>query len=212
VTEMTEGLGLRAGGSACTPKRPEQRAQAHSPTGPQPYSVTDLAETGRERHNPTNPDHGAEMSSTLNAVMEGAVAGGLATLPMSGVMLAAGKAGLMGQQPPEKITEAALDAVGVESPSEKVEKTATVAAHLGYGVAMGAAFSLLHHELRPRGSPILSGIGFGLAVWALSYKGWVPALGIMPPPEHDRPGRPESMVLAHVVYGGVLGALVGRRG
>ena len=151
------------------------------------------------------------MRPTLNALLEGAVAGGLATVPMSGVMLAAGKAGLMGQQPPEKITEAALDAVGVDSPSEGVEKSATVAAHLGFGAAMGAAFSLLQHELRPPTPPILNGIGFALAVWALSYKGWVPALGIMPPPEHDRPGRPESMVLAHVVYGAALGALVGAR-
>lgn len=151
------------------------------------------------------------MNRTLNALLEGAMAGGLATLPMSGVMLAAGKAGLMGQQPPEKITEAALDAVGVEHPSDEVEKSATVAAHLGFGVAMGAAFSLLQHELRPRTPAVLNGIGFGLAVWALSYEGWIPALGIMPPAEHDRPGRPESMVLAHVVYGAALGALVGKR-
>src|ERR687893_608994 len=148
---------------------------------------------------------------TLNTLVKGAVAGGLATLPMSGVMLAAGKAGLMGQQPPERITEAALDAVGVEQPSEEVEKTATTAAHLGYGVAMGAAFALLQEQLRPSTPPVLSGIGFGLALWALSYAGWVPALGIMSRPEHDRPGRPESMVAAHVVYGATLGALVGDR-
>ena len=150
------------------------------------------------------------MSRMLNTLVQGAVAGGLATLPMSGVMLAAGKAGLMGQQPPERITEAALDAVGVEQPSEAVEQTATAAAHLGYGLAMGAAFALLQQQLRPSTPPVLNGIGFGLALWALSYAGWVPALGIMPGPEHDRPGRPESMVAAHVVYGAALGALVGR--
>ena len=157
------------------------------------------------------PDQGVEMNGTLSALLEGAVAGGIATLPMSGVMLAAGSAGLMGQQPPERISEAALDAVGVERPSEAVAKTATAAAHLGFGIAMGAAFALVQQQLRPRTPPVVNGIGFGLAVWALSYGGWVPALGILPRPEHDRPGRPESMVAAHVVYGAALGALVGRR-
>ena len=30
----------------------------------------------------------------------------------------------------------------------------------------------------------------------------------MPPPERDRPGRPEAMLAAHWVYGGVLAMLL----
>jgi hypothetical protein len=148
------------------------------------------------------------MAGTLDVLLKGAAAGGVATLPMSGVMLAAGRAGLMGRQPPEAITDAALDAVGVERPSETVEKSAAATAHLAFGVAMGAAFALIEHRFRPRRAPVADGIVFALAVWALSYKGWVPALGIMPPPEEDRPGRPQSMIAAHVVYGAALGALL----
>ena len=152
------------------------------------------------------------MAGTLDVLLKGAAAGGVATLPMSGVMLAAGRAGLMGRQPPEMITDAALDAVGVEQPSETVEKAATTATHVGFGMAMGALFALLEDRYRPGTTAVLDGIGFGLAVWALSYKGWVPALGIMPPPEEDRPGRPESMIAAHVVYGATLGALLRGQG
>ena len=48
---------------------------------------------------------------------------------------------------------------------------------------------------------------FGIAVWAVSYAGWVPKLGLMQPPSRDRPGRPTAMILAHLVYGATLGAL-----
>ncbi len=46
---------------------------------------------------------------------------------------------------------------------------------------------------------------FGVVFWI------IPLLGLMPPPDRDRPGRPVVMVLAHVVYGLTLGAVVGRR-
>ncbi len=150
------------------------------------------------------------MGATLHALAEGAIAGGIATVPMSGAMAAAGTAGVMGRQPPELIADAALTAAGVPAPSREAEVSVAAVAHLGFGMAMGALFALLQRRLQPRTPPVLNGIGFGLAVWAVSYRGWVPALGIMPPPERDRPGRPASMITAHVVYGAALGAIVGR--
>jgi hypothetical protein len=44
-----------------------------------------------------------------------------------------------------------------------------------------------------------------------SYQGWIPALGIMPPASEDRPDRPRVMLLAHLVYGAILGNIVARR-
>jgi len=49
------------------------------------------------------------------------------------------------------------------------------------------------------------------ALAVVSYMGWVPAVGLMPVATRDEPRRPVVMVLAHGVYGAVLGALVGRR-
>ena len=52
------------------------------------------------------------------------------------------------------------------------------------------------------------GVLFGLGIYGVSYKGWIPALGILPPPEDDRPGRPAVMIAAHIVYGLTLGWLI----
>lgn len=141
----------------------------------------------------------------------GALAGTAATLAMSVVMLAAQRAGLMGRLPPRQITEATIDAVPkVEAPTEESINALSVGAHLGFGAAAGALFAVVYQMVRSARPAPLAGMIFGFAVWAVSYVGWIPALGIMPPPQRDRPGRPESMLVAHLVYGLVLGTLVGR--
>jgi hypothetical protein len=90
--------------------------------------------------------------------------------------------------------------------------------HFAFGGACGALFGLAHEVWRVRApstsgvrghrTPLLAGLAFGTAVWAVSYAGWVPAFGIMPAPQDDRPGRPTSMVVAHWVFGGVLAKIV----
>jgi uncharacterized membrane protein YagU involved in acid resistance len=147
----------------------------------------------------------------VRPLVDGAVGGTLGTATMSAVMLAAQRAGLMGQQPPEKIAEAGLEKVGVGGVTERQEHALTTAAHFGFGASMGAAFGLLHRRLGPPVPPALAGSLFGMAVWALAYKGVVPRLGIMPPPEQDRRGRPASMVIGHLVWGATTGWVVGRR-
>lgn len=47
----------------------------------------------------------------------------------------------------------------------------------------------------------------GLAIWLVSYFGWIPALRTLAPPSEDRPGRAWTMFAAHVVYGATLSAL-----
>lgn len=43
--------------------------------------------------------------------------------------------------------------------------------------------------------------------WLVNYGGWIPVLGILPPPHRDRTDRQATMIVAHLVYGAVLGAL-----
>ena len=138
---------------------------------------------------------------------------------MSAVMLGAQKAGLLGRMPPRKITDALLGVLGIRGQTpEPARRALAVVNHLAFGSACGALFGLAHEVWRVRApstsgvrghrAPLLAGLAFGTAIWAVSYAGWVPALGIMPAPQHDRPGRPTSMVLAHLVYGGVLAKIV----
>jgi hypothetical protein len=141
----------------------------------------------------------------IKRAVAGAAAGMFATIAMSAVMGLARRAGLMGKHPPEEITERALDAVGAR-PDDPVRDVLAAGAHLAFGIGAGAFYGLLPFPQSRRGR-ILSGAGYGLAIWASSYVGWVPALRLMPPPTEDRMDRQAIMAASHVVYGATLGAL-----
>jgi len=149
------------------------------------------------------------MSGGLSLLARGAGAGALATVAMSAEMLAAQRLGVMGEQPPERIAEDAAEEVTGSQPDEGTTDVLASVAHFAFGAAGGAGYALILGRSARSAGPV-TGIVFGLLVWAASYAGWIPALGILPPPDRDRPGRQVAMVLAHVIYGSVLGALVGR--
>jgi len=143
------------------------------------------------------------------SIIAGVWQGAVGTVAMSVVMLGAQRLGLLGKQPPEEIVEHGLRrGLGVRA-GETVENCLAVAAHIGFGASAGAVFAGLHRSVRQPPSA-LTGMVYGLLIWLASYSGWVPALRIMPPPSRDRPGRPATMILAHLAYGGVLGGRLGR--
>jgi len=112
----------------------------------------------------------------------------------------------MSEQPPTVVTARALRSAGIQRPAAAAALIAPVS-HLGFGAAGGVLYALVR-RLVPGVPGSVLGVAFGLAVWAVSYRGWIPALGILPQPESDERGRPAVMVAAHVVYGLVLGRLV----
>ena len=136
----------------------------------------------------------------MNPLLRGALAGAVATVPMSAVMLALRKH--MGEQPPDVITTEAAHAVGANPTENQADALASVA-HIAFGAFGGAAYAVL-----PKwGPPSLRGVLTGLAIWSSAYQGVVPALRIMPPASEDQPKRPGIMIGAHVVYGAALGVL-----
>ncbi|MFI6512216.1 DUF6789 family protein [Streptosporangium sp. NPDC050855] len=132
-------------------------------------------------------------------LVKGAAGGVLATAAMSAVMLAGDRAGLMGDQPPKKIVRAFMP--GYRHRPKRGEGVLGALTHFAFGSACGAAFGAFFGKER---APLPVGVGYGLAIWVVSYQGWVPMLGIMPPISDDRPGRPAVMAAAHVVYGATL--------
>lgn len=146
----------------------------------------------------------------LHELYDGAKAGTAATVPMSALMLAADALGIMNKPAPGEITEDALAEAGVEHPRGPGQDALTVVAHFGYGAATGALYGALRDRLPLSGSPTLQGMLYALGVWAASYEGWIPEMNIMPPPERDRPGRPSTMIMAHLVYGAALGRRLAR--
>lgn len=151
------------------------------------------------------------MKRDLKSLIDGALGGAIATVAMSAVMLTGQQVGLMRRYPPEDVTDAALDATGVISettPETRLELA--VLAHLGFGVGAGALFSWLCRRGRWPIPTVAQGVIFGSLVWLVSYCGWVPALGILPPASKDQPGRAGTMIVAHWVFGALLGLVVAK--
>ena len=71
-----------------------------------------------------------------------------------------------------------------------------------------ALLTMRAHAAR-RSAAIAASVGalYATGIWLVSYQGWVPALGIMPPASRDRRGRVATMLAAHWVYGAALGVL-----
>lgn len=148
--------------------------------------------------------------SILRSAAVGAGAGIVATVAMSAVMLGARMIGMRAQLPPARIAEEAVGAVANRPPDQGEEGAVATIAHVGFGALGGAIFGGLAGSLRA--APVAAALGtlFGSGVWLVSYQGWIPALGIMPPATRDHPERVGTMVVAHCVYGAVLGFLTYR--
>ncbi len=136
-------------------------------------------------------------------LLEGAAAGLVATVAMSAVMLGAKRMGVLGEPPPRRLVRRLMAPLVGGRPRGKLLDAAAVLAHFGFGATMGSVFALLPASRQTT----LGGASFGLAVWASNYAGWLPKAGLMPAPRNDRPGRPTSMIAAHVAYGATLAAV-----
>ena len=145
------------------------------------------------------------MPSLVVALLRGAAAVSVATGAMSVPMLLAGRAGLMGRQPPEAIVRRAGQLAGAEPRGRTADALAALS-HVGFGATAGAAYALLPAPPRP----VARGVLVGLAIYGMSYAGWVPALRALPSAHEDRPDRQATMAVAHGVFGAVLGALDAR--
>jgi len=134
--------------------------------------------------------------SAIARLAGGAGAGMVGTVAMSLPMLAARRLGLTPTLPPEVIVARTTH---LEAGSGR--DTVTVAGHLGFGAVCGALLALVPSVRGSRPVSVATGVGAGLTIWAASYAGWIPALGLLPPPERDHPGRRRTMVASHVVFG-----------
>ncbi len=124
---------------------------------------------------------------------------------MSLVMLGAKRFGLLGEPPPRKIVTDLLWRARALPVRRRTHNALATLAHFGFGGAMGSLFGVAEPRFGQRVPRPIAGMLFGSAVWALSYAGILPALGIMRPPRKDRPFRPTVMLASHWIYGAVLG-------
>lgn len=135
-------------------------------------------------------------------LLAGAAGGFAATLPMTLAMTA-----LHARLPPDRrqplpprpLTRQVLRRVHLPWPeAEQLRKGLTLGAHFGFGAVAGAGYPALRRVLGPG---VGTGMLHGMAVWAGSYLGWVPAARMLPPATRHAPERVALMVAAHLVWG-----------
>ncbi|HEY5955359.1 MAG TPA: hypothetical protein VIV60_02350 [Polyangiaceae bacterium] len=156
------------------------------------------------------------INSLGSTITRGATAGTIATLAMSAVMLELQDQGWLGRMPPQLIVDRVLSSFSLKQRTRPVFRHGLSSiAHLGFGTAMGVTYAAgtyftqcVSPQDRQREPTLRTAIPFAVAVWASSYAGWLPALGLMPAPSRDRPGRPISMLAAHIVYGATLAVVL----
>ena len=145
----------------------------------------------------------------------GATAGMAATGPMTLVMEAIHRALPQHERdvlPPRRIVENLLESTGQRHEfAERHEFALTLLSHFAYGGAVASVYPTIKKQLDARAAipEPLGGIAFGLAVWAASYAGVLPALGLYPPPQRETARRNALMIGAHVIWGASMGLLAG---
>lgn len=149
----------------------------------------------------------------MNEMTTGALAGFAATVPMTWAMEVLHRRLPDHERhplPPREITERVAAEAGVADDLSETEHVGlALAGHFGYGTVAGALYGpVARHLPLP---PVAAGMAYGLAVWAGSYLGLLPALGIMSPATRHPPRRTGVMIAAHLVWGAALGVLVDSR-
>ncbi|WP_051140332.1 hypothetical protein [Azospirillum brasilense] len=143
----------------------------------------------------------------MNHPVAGAIAGLAGTVAMTAAMRAMFRALPEKDRyplPPRLITDRVVGSTGVmDAMDEPERRDLTLALHYGYGAAAGALYPAAAHRIG--GPAVVTGIGYGLAVWGASYLGWIPAMGILTPATRHPSARNGLMLAAHVVWGGVTG-------
>lgn len=150
--------------------------------------------------------------TTLPRAAIGAGSGLVATGAMTVAMLALQQMLPKWEQyplPPRRIVDVLARWLGLRRDLDKTELNAlTAVAHFGYGTSMGALYGPIGLALPLPG--VVTGILWGLLVWAGSYLGVLPALGILRPATKHPAARNALMIAAHLVWGSSLGALTSR--
>jgi len=140
----------------------------------------------------------------VSGLLSGAIAGFVATAPMSLTMKAI-QLVLPSHEsyalPPAIITFNASNKAG-HLPSNKEEHTVlTLLAHFGAGAGFGLFYGMGAAASKKPRNGLIRGSIFGLLVWSVNYLGIMPALNLHNSAEKEPVRRNALMIIAHLVYG-----------
>lgn len=147
------------------------------------------------------------MRSLSQSAALGAVAGIEGTVPMTVFMRdIAPKILPRDARPPEFIPKRILEwtearmGMDPDAISEQKQLWASLGAHFAFGGAAGALYGMLRREASGVPAPLLGAL-FGLAVWGVSYGGWLPAIGVKIGTVEKPPRKWTEPILMHLIYG-----------
>lgn len=147
----------------------------------------------------------------MHRAAAGAVAGTLATVPMTVVMKLwqwSNRDARRYPLPPREVTMRSARRAGLGRHVDETDDFATYATHFGVGASAGAIYGATAFKMPV--PPIVSGVGFGLAVWASSYLGVLPEAGIIPTARRRPLAWHALLATSHVVWGAATGVLTSR--
>ncbi|GAC1641032.1 MAG: hypothetical protein NVS4B9_33470 [Ktedonobacteraceae bacterium] len=142
-------------------------------------------------------------------LLHGAIAGFVATIPMTVFMLTTQRFLPKGQRydlPPEIITKELAELANFKQHMNKQQiLSATLASHFAYGAAMGMIYSPVIKRIPLPAA--MKGIIFGLVIWMASYLGLLPLIGISASADDEPLRRNMLMIAAHVIWGATTGVV-----
>lgn len=150
----------------------------------------------------------SDKKSLSRKIIHGAGAGLVATLPMTLFMRSAWKRLPASEQyslPPRWITRKVISPRRFRKLGKGKQTALTLLLHFLFGAAVGSLYGMVEGNIPLRG--LVKGLLAGVAVWIVSYLGWLPAFGILPPATEHPWRRNLLMIAAHLIWGLTLGAL-----
>lgn len=96
---------------------------------------------------------------------------------------------------PREIIDSSAEQAGA-AVSDEAAKDLTMAGHFLYGAACGSLIAAADPRVGRA-----TGAAAGVAVWLVSYMGWIPGVGILKPASDHPPRRNAVMIAAHLVWG-----------
>ncbi|MDQ3702979.1 MAG: DUF1440 domain-containing protein [Chloroflexota bacterium] len=137
------------------------------------------------------------------SLVAGALAGCLATVPMTAAMMVLHRLLPLRQRyplPPAQVTRRLAARFGLGRHTSSGEWSVPVLlSHFAYGTAGGAVYALGARAIPL--PPAIGGAAYGLAIWLASYLGLLPAFGLQRSATEQPNRRRALMVVAHLVWG-----------
>lgn len=118
----------------------------------------------------------------IGRALSGAVGGAGATAALTVLRKGMARAGLVDKTAPEQVIERLEELGLLDGWSAGARRLLAVAAHLGYGVGIGASFGALRRKGGERGEEAAVGAALGVLSWGVNWASWLPLAGVHEPP------------------------------